>query len=876
MNPIRLRVVLTLWLAAAAIAQDQSDALLPGSPAPILAGTPAHGLPGRTPGTERWIVDFKERSFDLDAFRAAIYAHRPAAEVASIVADLEQRVHTDQAAFVDAAERLGAHVTAQWWLVNAAAVELPAASVADLRQLPMVAFVQPDVECLPVIITATNANNHDADSLQALGFKGQGATAGIIDTGQDADMAGTGRPHRTYFVNGDPGNTTGGGIGGSRLLVNRQIGLLVADDQNGHGTGVASIAAGANWGTPSADDGHAPLAGIAAYAIANQVSSGSSDLQTMATAWQALAADRAACNIVAANISYAGSPDPLSVDQQALDSAALNADVMCCVAAGNAGPGAGSTAISQGAANGLAVAAIAPDVHTVASFSSRGPLATVPQRFYPDIAGCGVGTIMAARDDEAADFVASGTSMAAPMVTGAATQLRARFPLLTALETKAILLASALNIAAPNPGLDRNAFGMGMLRNDRAHAIAAAGRYGTAVLTSSAAVHTFALPATAGHTYAVAIAWHRQSPASPSWSNLDLEVLDPNGELLLDSSTPHNLYEMVRIQSPVTGNLTVRALARTFAPVAVQPFSWAWTEAPHEPFPASVVSYGYGCLGSGVGMGSCTSINPGGGTLTADTRANEYAYDLTAPAALAVTGFDVFSATTTGGPVTVAAAIYGDAGGVPDTTALATTTVTIGSLAGFYRGTFGAPVAVPAGPFWLGVDHHLQTTLVSQLTAGTAGGAWFRAPGSVAWAPSTLVTTPALRALCASGHGVPALAISGGLQLGQSFGMELAQAPAHVAALLTIGRSDRSFAGGALPFPLTAYGAPGCSLFASADSTLLLLTDALGQAGSQLSIPNSVSYLGARVFVQYAVFDAVANALGLTVSNAARLTFGGS
>ena len=52
-------------------------------PAPILAGRAEHGLPGKAQGTERWIVQFATRSFDLQAFRTAIYTRRPAAEVAA-------------------------------------------------------------------------------------------------------------------------------------------------------------------------------------------------------------------------------------------------------------------------------------------------------------------------------------------------------------------------------------------------------------------------------------------------------------------------------------------------------------------------------------------------------------------------------------------------------------------------------------------------------------------------------------------------------------------------------------------------------------------------------------------------------------------------
>src|SRR5262249_61312387 len=116
------------------------------------------------------------------------------------------------------------------------------------------------------------------------GSRGRGAAVRLLDAARASNRAGVGGPPRLYFVNGDPANPTGGGIGGSRLLVNRQIGTVSPDDTNGHGTGVASIAAGAFFGLSGDDDGHAPLAGIAGYSIAT--GNGVSDTMTMANAWQ--------------------------------------------------------------------------------------------------------------------------------------------------------------------------------------------------------------------------------------------------------------------------------------------------------------------------------------------------------------------------------------------------------------------------------------------------------------------------------------------------------------------------------------------------------------------------------------------------------------
>jgi len=183
-------VALALGIALSVAAQDSVG------PAPILAGTAAHGLPGARPGTERWIACFRTRSFDLSAFRAAILARRPAAEVDAIVAGLERATVADQAGFAAAAERLGARVTDQWWLINAAAVEIDPTRLDELRKLPNIAFVQPDEEHPALIITATNASNHNADALQAAGHKGLGVTAGIYKVLQWEDRA-TDKKHKS-------------------------------------------------------------------------------------------------------------------------------------------------------------------------------------------------------------------------------------------------------------------------------------------------------------------------------------------------------------------------------------------------------------------------------------------------------------------------------------------------------------------------------------------------------------------------------------------------------------------------------------------------------------------------------------------------------
>ena len=855
------RSLSVLLVIAALSAQESKDSLLT-KVAPILAGRPEHGVTGATTGTERWIVHFEQRSFELTDFRAAILSRRPAAEVTAIVTGLVAQVKKDQAAFVTAVQSIGGNVVQQWWLVNAAAVEILPTQLLFLRQLPNVSYVQPDELCEMAIITATNPSNHNADDLQAQGYVGLGVAVGIVDTGQDSSMNGTTRPHRVYFPNGNPALTTGGGIGGSRLLVNRQIGAQSADDTNGHGTGVASISAGANWGTSGADDGHAPMAGICGYAIA-ELPNGSSYTTTQASGWQQLAADRATYNIVSANMSYLGSPNPLDLAQQAIDSAALNADVLCCVAAGNSGA---STTNSCGAANAIAVGALNATTHTVATFSSRGFLSGDSGRFYPDISACGVNTAMALLDNEGGNFVGSGTSMASPQVTGAAAQLRARFPFLTAVQTKAVLLASYLDISAQNPGLNRNDFGMGMLRNDFAHSLVASGGVGTgsAVTTAPAQFGTFTV--IAGHSYQASIAWHRLDLNSTSWSNLDLAVLDPNGTIIGQSTSPRNLYEVVHFVAGFNGIATLRVTAVTVGGASAQPYAWAGTEVPTALVTGTAAGFGTGCSAI---PPLCNTINPNGGTLAPLTQASEFAYEMVAATNLKVVAMDVFLSTSTPLIAITPFMIYGNNAGAINQTALGIGTAIIGPNAGFYRVEFSVTINIPAGPFWVSIDHRNLRTHLSNLTTGTAvlgyerpnllGGAWTR---------SSIITRPAFKLYCENSisGSEPIITALGVPRTGTTISLHLSNTVANSAAFLTIGLSATSSSAGPLPFSLETLGAPNCSLLTSYNRIESVAIDSFGAASSNLAIPNSISFLATRLYAQHLVLHPTANPLGIVVS----------
>src|SRR5687767_14436700 len=95
--------VLSLVLVCTVHASGQEGAVLPVPAQELLR----RGLPGAQPGTERWMVTFADRSFDLAEFRTLSLRNAQAAEVDPVVARYELQVRSDQAGFVEEVERMG-------------------------------------------------------------------------------------------------------------------------------------------------------------------------------------------------------------------------------------------------------------------------------------------------------------------------------------------------------------------------------------------------------------------------------------------------------------------------------------------------------------------------------------------------------------------------------------------------------------------------------------------------------------------------------------------------------------------------------------------------------------------------------------------------
>lgn len=189
-------------------------------------------------------------------------------------------------------------------------------------------------------------------------------------------------------------------------------------DDHGHGTHVASIAAGTGDADP-AHAGAAPGAWIAAAKVLDAGGRGPISRIIQGVAW---CLEQPGVRVLNLSLGTGGCSDGDDALSAAVDDARDRGFVVVA-AAGNAGP-ARCTIGSPGAARGAltvgAMADLGEDGFRLASFSGRGP--TLDGRAKPDLVAPGV-RIKAADAGTSGYVEMSGTSMAAPLVAGVAALL---------------------------------------------------------------------------------------------------------------------------------------------------------------------------------------------------------------------------------------------------------------------------------------------------------------------------------------------------------------------------------------------------------------------------------------------------------------------
>lgn len=258
------------------------------------------------------------------------------------------------------------------------------------------------------------------------GLDGTGVTIAVLDTGIDSehpDLRGQIRSEQDFTGSASTG------------------------DLAGHGTHVASLVAGTGAGADGARKGLAPGAAILNGKVLGD--DGAGQLSWVIAGMEWAVAEKA--DIVNLSLSaYAGvGDDPLV---QALDSLTRSADTLFVVAAGNGSVGGWNpeSVTSPGtAASALTVGATDAD-DAIARFSGQGPTRG-SYRAKPDIAAPGV-AILGARAGARTDDLyveMDGTSMAAPIVAGAAALVQQRHPDWTWDQVRSAVTTSADHLEVP-------------------------------------------------------------------------------------------------------------------------------------------------------------------------------------------------------------------------------------------------------------------------------------------------------------------------------------------------------------------------------------------------------------------------------------------
>ena len=350
--------------------------------------------------------------------------------------------------------------------INAVRMQLPSAFIPLIANLPMVAYVSPNRRTKGTLDIATATLN--ANVAWNLGYNGTGIGVAVIDSG--------------IYTHDDLKTASGTG---SRVVYSQSfISGLDASDQYGHGTHVAGII-GSNGHDSTGAGFTRTLKGVAPNVNlinlrALDANGAGTDAEVIAAIDQAIAL-KGVYNIRVINLSV-GRPawesytlDPLC---QAAE-AAWKAGIVVVAAAGNFGrdnsvdehgygtvvaPGNDPYVITVGAMNTMGTNSRSDDV--LASYSSKGPTG-FDHIVKPDLVapGNGIVSLLAPNSTLAmnnsslrvpnsyyqsggtgtssAYLRLSGTSMATPMVSGAAALLLQQYPSLTPDQVKARLMKTA-------------------------------------------------------------------------------------------------------------------------------------------------------------------------------------------------------------------------------------------------------------------------------------------------------------------------------------------------------------------------------------------------------------------------------------------------
>ncbi|WP_456368506.1 S8 family serine peptidase [Thermococcus sp.] len=446
---------------------------------------------------------------------------------------------------------LGAKIKYDYTLIPALAVKIKVKDLLVISglidtgyfgnvQLSGVQFIQEDYKVHVAVDTEgldESAAQVMATNMWNLGYDGSGITIGIIDTGIDASHP----------------DLQGKVIG----WVDFVNGKSTPYDDNGHGTHVASIAAGTGKASNGKYKGMAPGAKLVGIKVLSGEGSGSVSDIIKGVEWAVQNKDKYGIKVI--NLSLGGSQSSDGTDSlsQAVNNA-WDAGIVVCVAAGNSGPDKYTVGSPAAASKVITVGAVDKN-DVITDFSSRGP--TADNRLKPEVVAPG-NWIIAARasgtkltDVTIGDYyvAAPGTSMATPHVAGISALILQAHPNWTPDQVKRALIETA-DIVKPDEIADI-AYGAG-----RVNAYKASHYDSYAKLTFTGYVadkgtesHQFTI---SGASFVTATLYWDNSK-----SDIDLYLYDPNGNEVDYSYTAYYGFEKVGYYNPTDGTWTIKVVS---------------------------------------------------------------------------------------------------------------------------------------------------------------------------------------------------------------------------------------------------------------------------------------------------------------------------
>jgi serine protease AprX len=399
------------------------------------------------------------------------------------------------------AQLLGGRLIRRLPIIDAVALDLPAASLPVLASNPLVLRLSMD-RLVAGANERTGATIGAASARHQFGYDGTGVGVAVIDSGVT--------PWHDDLSGAAPGSQR---VGRFVDLVNGQP---AAYDDYGHGTHVAGIIAGNGAGSTGARTGVAPGAHLVVLKVLD--AQGRGRISDVIAALEYVVNNRTTFNIRVVNMSVATGvyesclTDPLTLAAQKV----VAAGIVVVAAAGNNGrsaqgttqyggitaPGNAPWVLTVGASSHMGTVDRADD--TIAPFSSRGPSA-IDRTPKPDLVSPGVG-IESLADPASRLYTInssgllagttptsyfpylslSGTSMAAPVVTGTIALMLQANPALTPAAVKAILR----HTAQANPAYDARTQGAGFVDAKAAIELAAQFTPVAETTTSTSAIYS--------------------------------------------------------------------------------------------------------------------------------------------------------------------------------------------------------------------------------------------------------------------------------------------------------------------------------------------------------------------------------------------------